>query len=204
MLDRTSQTHFAVSPPLMVADARERVAFLWALLLLLSFPLLSHASNDPTDIFYGVYEGTSTTTETVGGLSEPEMKVVIRPRKKGFVVEWATLRKKSDGRVKRKEYAINFETTKRENIYGSGMRRNMFGKAVPMDPLKGDPYVWAKIDGKTLTVYAMLVNDDGGYEMQVYERTRTDAGLDLKFTRVSDGQPVRVFHGKLKKVADPR
>ncbi|RKZ35305.1 MAG: hypothetical protein DRQ37_06710 [Gammaproteobacteria bacterium] len=165
--------------------------------------MLSQASSDPTDIFYGVYEGTAGATKS-SGLSKPELKVVIRPRDKGFAVEWATVTKKADGRTKRKNYAINFETTRRPNIYGSGMRRNMFGKAVPLDPLKGDPYVWAKIAGKTLTVYAMLVNDDGGYEMQVYERTRTESGLDLKFTRVSDGQPVRVFHGKLTKVADPR
>jgi len=203
MLDRTSQTLCVIYSPVIVADARQRLAFLCTLFLLLSFPVLSQASSDPTDIFYGVYEGTAGATKS-SGLSKPELKVVIRPRDKGFAVEWATVTKKADGRTKRKNYAINFETTRRPNIYGSGMRRNMFGKAVPLDPLKGDPYVWAKIAGKTLTVYAMLVNDDGGYEMQVYERTRTESGLDLKFTRVSDGQPVRVFHGKLTKVADPR
>ena len=203
MLDRTSQTLFAINSPLTGAATRRHAGFLCTVLLLLSLPLLSQASSDPTDIFYGVYEGTADATKT-SGLSKPELKVVIRAREKGFAVEWATVTKKADGRTKRKDYAINFETTRRANIYGSGMRRNMFGKAVPLDPLKGDPYVWAKISGKTLTVYAMLVNDNGGYEMQLYERTRTESGLDLKFTRISDGQPVRVFHGKLKKVADPR
>ncbi len=40
------------------------------------------------------------------------------------------------------------------------------------------------------------------YEMQTFERTLTEDGLFLKFTRNRDGVPARSVTGKLKKTAD--
>ena len=47
----------------------------------------------------------------------------------------------------------------------------MFGHQVPLDPLKGDPYVWCRIVGRVLTLYSLQITDDGGYDLQIYERT---------------------------------
>ena len=79
------------------------------------------------------------------------------------------------------------------------MKKNVFGKSVPLDPIKGEPYVWARIHGKTLTVHAMMVTDDGVYEMQVYDRTITGNGMDLKFSRVRDGKTPKLITGSLLK-----
>jgi hypothetical protein len=78
----------------------------------------------------------------------------------------------------------------------------MFGKQVPIDPISGkDPYYWARIHGKTLSVYNIIINDDGGYEMQVYHRTLVgDDGLKVEFQRIRDGSPQRTVTGVLKRM----
>ena len=80
------------------------------------------------------------------------------------------------------------------------MRTNVFGAAVPLDPLKGDPYVWAAIRGKSLFVYGLIVTDDGGYELQVYQRTLTPSGLTVRFQRIHNGKEHKDITGEVKRV----
>jgi hypothetical protein len=69
------------------------------------------------------------------------------------------------------------------------MRMNVFGKHIPLDPLAGDPFVWARIHDKTLTVYALMITNQGAYDMQTYDRTlRDDGDMDLAYTRILDGK----------------
>ncbi len=162
----------------------------------------AEAANRPISDFFGSYVGRSISV--VGaGLSERDLSVVVKKHKKGgFTLDWTTVTRKADGSVKSKKYSINFAPTKRKGIYASAMRNNVFGGTVPLDPLQGDPYFWAGIDGDTLTVHALMITDDGGYEMQVYERTLKEDGLLLKFTRNRDGLLARSVTGTLKKTAD--
>jgi hypothetical protein len=53
--------------------------------------------------------------------------------------------------------------------------------------MKGEPYVWARVIGDTLTVYSLFVDADGGYELQQFDRTLTEGGLNLEFSRISNG-----------------
>ena len=150
------------------------------------------------EAFYGVYAGRGVAN-TSGTLTDRDLSVEIRSddNGKGFIVAWSTVSKRKVGSAKRKNYRIRFVPTKRPQVYSSAMRVNMFGRAVPLDPLNGDPYVWAVISGKTLKVHALIVTDDFGYEMQVYERTLTNEGLDLKFSRVRNGEQYRDVLAKL-------
>ncbi len=151
--------------------------------------------------FFGDYIGRSISH--IGeGLSERDLSVTIRAfKKKGFTVDWTTVSRKSDGRTTSKSYSVNFLPVKRKGMFASAMRNDMFGKPVPLDPIKGDPYLWARIGGETLTVYALLIVDQGGYEMQVYERTLTADGLALRFSRVRNGHQLKLITGTLKKVS---
>ena len=160
---------------------------------------VANAQAASVDDFFGRYMGRSiSSTET--GLTKRDLSVVIEKRKNGgFHLEWTTLTHKKDGRVKRKAYAINFTASEREGIYASAMRRDTFGNRVPLNPLKGEPYVWARINADTLTVYAMIITEDGGYEVQVYERTRTTKGMDLRFSRLRNGVPLKEITGTLVK-----
>ena len=77
------------------------------------------------------------------------------------------------------------------------MRTNVFGQAVPLDPLKGDPYVWARIEGDALRVHALIIRQDGGYELQIYNRVLTTTGLELSYSRIRDGEVLRTVDGTL-------
>lgn len=176
-----------------------RILPILVLLASLSGPWPAMARDRSIDAFFGTYEGSSISP-LAKGVSTRDMKVSIAPTKRGFNVTWNTITRKADGRSKVKTYSIDFEPTAREDVFGSEMRRNKFGDRVPLDPLKGEPYVWARITGSTLTVYSLHITADGSYEMQVYNRTLSEQGLKVKFTRFSEGEPMKVITGTLAKV----
>ncbi|WP_239113284.1 hypothetical protein [Shimia biformata] len=146
-------------------------------------------ASDAVERFVGSYSGTAELVSADGKVETRDMGVKIERTKKGFIVTWSSTTIKSDGRRKEKEYSVEFEPTDRDDIFAAAMQRNMFGHAEQLDPMKGDPYVWGRIVGDTLTVYSLYINENGGYEMQQYDRTLTDGGMNLEFLRVHDGFP---------------
>lgn len=182
--------------------------------------LMSHATNSPRLIigvfallfatatptilaadferFTGGYSG-SAQIESDGKTSQRDMSVVIKKEGDGFQVNWKSISRKADGRVKEKEYTIGFLPTQRDGIYSSAMGVNLFGNPVPLDPMKGDPYVWGRIIGDTLTVFSLLIDKDGGYEMQEYNRTLADGGLNLEYQRIRNGAKLKSINVFLEK-----
>jgi len=159
----------------------------------------TNAASVDFTIFFGEYEGEAVS-ENDGEVRKRDLRVNISAFRNGFTVNWISVTKRPDGKLKRNEHSINFLPTRRENIFRSGERKDFFGNAVPMDPLKGDPYVWARIHDETLTVHALHVLEDGGYEMQTYTRTRIPKGLSLRYSRVRDGEILRTVTGTLTEV----
>jgi hypothetical protein len=153
----------------------------------------------PISAFFGRFAG-ETIAGAEAGLTPRDLGVSVTPIAGGFNITWETVTREAAGEAKRKRYSIDFQNTDRANIFRSGMRTDMFGNRVPLDPLSGDPFVWARLSGATLTVHALLIREDGGYEMQTYARTRTLGGLDLVFSRSVDGSATRVIEGKLARV----
>ena len=70
------------------------------------------------------------------------------------------------------------------------------------DPLAGGGYAWAHIAGQTLHVNILTIAEDGGYAMQVYDRTVRPQGMALVFRRVVNGATVHTVDGKLIKFAE--
>jgi len=163
--------------------------------LLLMIPLQAKA-DDPFKPFYGEYSGKAVTSGG-GEIEKRELDVSIRPLKRGFTLEWSTTAHRKSGKTKSAKFSINFKSTKRDGVFSSGMRNGKFGNKIPLDPLNGDPFVWATLSGKTLVVNSLLVTEDGGYEMQTYKRTLTASGLDLQFSRVRNGKNLKLIEGKL-------
>ncbi len=162
-------------------------------------PAMAQAEDATIDAFFGRYSGSAIST-LEEGLSKRDLSVRIGDAGSGgFALDWMTFTRKLDGRRKRKSYSITFKPTKRENIYASAMKSDKFGNAVPLDPLKGEPYVWARIQEKTLTVHALHIIEDGGYELQIYERTLTGKGLDLRFSRIRNGEQLKLITGSLER-----
>jgi hypothetical protein len=173
------------------------VGVLW-----LSIIVVSHARAASIDPFVGSYHGTSIE-HAENELKARDLDVVIKETELGFVVDWTTVIHKPDGREKAVSLDVEFYATERSDIYGSAMRSGLFGKRVPNDPLQGEPFFWARIVDKTLTIHALYINDEGGYEMQVYKRTLDDDGnLDLIFRRFRDGEQIRDITGKLTRQPD--
>lgn len=149
--------------------------------------------------FYGSYVGQSISVEGEG-LTPRDLSVKIKSAEGGFNVSWTTITKRVDGTKRKKSYSIDFAVSKRKGIYSSAMRRDMFGNRRPIDPLAGGvPFVWATLKGSSLTVHALLITDDGGYELQSYVRTLTDEGLRLEFNRFRNGKAMRTITGELKR-----
>lgn len=148
--------------------------------------------------FFGSYSGTASI-EDGDSTFERDMSAQIGATKKGFYVSWTSVTRRSDGRTKTKAYTIEFGPSDRDNIYASAMKTNVFGKQVPLDPLKGEPFVWARLDGDDLTVFSLFIDENGDYEMQEYHRSLAEGGLELEFRRIRNGVEQRTVETFLTK-----
>jgi len=167
------------------------VAFLWTADVA--------AADRSIEDFYGEFTGRSVSGDDAS-LSARDINVEIKENRRGFNISWSTVTLREGKEAKRKEYSIDFRKTGRDGIYQSAMRKDVFGNHTPNDPMKGDPYVWARIRGNTLTVYALIVTRDGSYDMQVYDRTLTANGLSLDFKRFLEGEEVKSIKGELQRI----
>lgn len=188
----------------------ERVHGTWRILLLIGFVFLLSgcksgeraSSGDIWSPFYGTFQGNAETVLT-GEVDARDLTVVIKPwQDKGFTVEWETVIHRAGGATKKTDLSINFYPSARPGIFASAMRTDVFGVSVPYDPVAADadPYVWAGIEGNTLTVSALYIVDGGGYEMQIYKRSLNEKGLTLEFERLSNGEKVTTVSALLEAV----
>jgi archaellin len=157
------------------------------------------AADRAVEDFYGEYAGRSISA-SADKLKTRDINVEIKAIRRGFNVSWTTVTFRKGGKATRKSYTIDFRKTKRDGIFQSAMRQDVFGNRTPNDPMKGDPYVWARIRGDTLSVYALIVTGDGSYDMQVYNRTLTANGMTLDFKRFLEGQEVKAITGELQRI----
>lgn len=155
--------------------------------------LAQGSKSSPIQPFVGKYVG-QTVFASESGLTKRDLDVVITQEKSGFAIGWTTITQKPSGKMSRKNYIIAFEPTERRGLF------KPVGdvQGAKLDPLKGDPRLWARIKGQTLSVYAVLITEDGGYEMQTYDRTLVPGGLDLNFTRVRDGNQLKQIRARLE------
>ncbi len=152
--------------------------------------------------FYGTYSG-NTPNIIKGEMSERELAVTIKPwENKGFTITWTTVIYRANGEKSVVSPSINFNSSPRPGIYASSMRTDIFGNTVPHNPIgkTADPYVWAGLENKTLTVRALYILETGGYELHVYSRTLVDNGLELDFERINNGEKVTQISAILKRI----
>lgn len=173
--------------------------------LMVLFPGVSSSEDRDPDLekFFGKYVGRSISVQGEG-LSDRDYDVTITAYEEtGFTLDWTTVIRYTSRKTKQRSLSINFlPFRKRPGIYYSAMQKNIFGKRAPADPLSGEPYVWAGIEKDTLTVTALYIVDDGGYELQVFKRTLTPSGMDTYFERVRNGEKMRIITAKLVRVAN--
>ncbi len=164
-----------------------RMAWLLVAMMAMSAP----ARANEIAPFVGSYVGSAELVDADGTVTPRDMSVQIAEADEGFNVSWTTTTYKEGGRIKEQTYSLDFLPSPREGIYSAAMKRNVFGHAVQLDPMKGEPFVWGRIIGDTLTIYSLFIAEDGGYELQQYDRTLADGGLQLSFTRIRNGEKAR-------------
>lgn len=141
--------------------------------------------------FVGTYRGSVEVPRADGGADDRDMSVNIRLTKEGFLLGWTSTTEKQDGRRKTKTYQIEFHPSARDGVFSAAMKRNVFGHQVPLDPMAGEPFVWGRLTGETLTVFSLFIHPNGDYEMQQYDRTLAEGGLDLVYVARLNGEPRR-------------
>lgn len=150
--------------------------------------------------FFGKWSGSAISESNVSvnfQLTARDMDVEIRPDSAGFSMTWTTvLRQRGDPNAptaERRSTEIKFEPTARANVWRA------IGSS---DPLVDERFAWARLNQQTLTVHTLVIRDDGGYDMQVYDRSLKPTGMDLEFTAFRDGEAQRTAKGRLVKVAN--
>ncbi|KIC21253.1 hypothetical protein [Leisingera sp. ANG-Vp] len=177
--------------PIRVQTLRNRKAAVAPALAAAAWLLLPLQALADVSRFAGDYSGSVDVVKADGDTDPRDMSVVIREMKKGFTLKWTSTTEKDDGRRKTKTYEIEFVSSGSDGVYSAAMTRNVFGHAVPLNPMEGEPFVWGRITGSTLTVFSMFIHPNGDYEMQQYDRTLAEGGLDLVYTSRLNGVPQR-------------
>ncbi|WP_368040405.1 hypothetical protein [Ruegeria atlantica] len=149
--------------------------------------------------FVGDYVGSANVVDDDGTETPRDMSVSIHEMKNGFNISWTTTTYKADGRIKEQKFSIDFKQSDRADVFSAAMKRNVFGHEVPLDPMQGEPFVWGRIQGDTLTVFSLFIGETGDYELQQYDRTLAEGGLDLSFSRFRNGEKSRSVETFLKK-----
>lgn len=175
----------------LTPDTLLRKVMHFILVVMAMVVLSGHSAIADISRFVGEYTGRAEVETRAGGISARDMNVEIRETRDGFIVAWTSSTEKSDGRRKTKSYKIEFQPSGRAGVYAAAMKRNVFGHTEQLDPMKGEPYVWSRITGDTLTVFSLFVAPNGDYEMQQYDRTLAKGGLQLDFNAHRNGIPTR-------------
>ncbi|MFP6756763.1 MAG: hypothetical protein VCC99_00885 [Alphaproteobacteria bacterium] len=156
--------------------------------------------NLPPAAFFGTFQGSGIVENRDSlyfGATVRDLDVVIAPAGDGFKVTWTTIIRGGGDpdkpNTRRKTQTVAFAPTGQTGVF----RGTNSG-----DPLSGNPYIWARIAAQTMTVYILHITAGGTYEMQSYARTLGGYGMDLVFSRIRDGEPVRAERAKLIKLAN--
>lgn len=179
-----------------------------ATLLVASMLVCNAAAAANLSDYFGTYVGVATVENDENGENEKRhIDIVITPYKKsGFRIEWTAVAL-VDGRrdvpgVTRDKHEVLFESVKGECCFVQVDEYNPFTERELLHPMLGEPLRWAVLDDNGLQVYSFAVLEDGGYELQSYNRRRTDEGIDLLYERVEDGVVKRRITGHTVRTAN--
>lgn len=165
-----------------------------------SLATLAVAADLPIATFYGKFSGggiAQNADSQYFALTTRDFDVAIAPAGQGFTVDWTSvIRRGGDPDkpdVRRKQSTKTFRPTGNPNVYHC---------ADSGDPLAGKELCWARIEKNTLSVFLMVVDAKGIYELQQYDRTLSGTGMKLMFRSWRDGDRLRSVSGQLVKVAN--
>jgi hypothetical protein len=145
--------------------------------------------------FFGMFKGESVT-DPRGLLTTKDIDVEIWKTHQGFAINWHSVVVES-GATKHASHEVRFERTHTSGIYRAHRPPDIMGNARSPDPIDGRPYYWARLVDNTLTVYLVQIALDGSVDLRIYLRKLAGNQIQLKLTRMRDGQPLAITHGVL-------
>lgn len=147
--------------------------------------------------FFGVYLGHGEADAGPGGQEKEKRysQVLIRPAvaEKGFSIEWSTLKLKGD------ELPSTADTKTYTQTFRATDKPGLFRDVTSGDVNLNQDASWAVISGDTLSIVQVAVAPDGGYFVTHYDRTLTQKGLEVRFTRFENSRIVRAVRLNLLK-----
>ncbi len=194
-------------------------------LSVLFFAVPGYAADASVEDFYGVFQGETTYLTATGakkrGISVSFSPVAdAMPGVEGVEVSWTTLSKRADGTFNSKTHDAVFvpadpaetifvavkssgraeDITKLEEVQGDQKDDDKtVAPRSPRDPRGTAPYLWGRIQENTFSIYVVVVAEDGGYEIQVYNRTLTKEGMTLVYSRNRAGEHLKLLEAFLKR-----
>jgi hypothetical protein len=149
--------------------------------------------------FFGIWAGGGVA-ENRDSITFPQTArdtdVTIAAAANGFTVTWTSVIRGGGDPKNPNERRV---TTSRTFV-PSGT--NVWRCTESGDPTAGKEACWARIRGRTMTVYQMAMLEDGGYIVQQYDRTLSGTGMDLRYTQLRGQHNVRVVSAKLVKTGN--
>lgn len=148
--------------------------------------------------FAGKWRGVEVTAAGGGapfGVEPGDLDVTVAPDKDGFRMSWTT----PDG--DRVEAA--FAPTDRPGVFvvrpSSNPLFGLFSSPETGNPLEGERLLWSRLEGDTLVVYNLALEDSGDFRLNRYAWTLADGGLTLDFNRLSQGPTKQTLSGRLER-----
>jgi len=167
--------------------------------LLTGAPAALAGPNLPFEAFFGHYIGggiASNEDSLFFAVTARDFDVTIAAAEGGFRVDWTSVIRRGGTpdkpRIRRKSATKVLMPTANASV---------FHGTESGDPLAGKELCWARITGRTLSVFLMTVDSNGIYELQQYDRGLSGSGMDLVFRSWRGGDRLRTVKGKLVKVA---
>ena len=155
----------------------------------------------PLDAFFGRWEGSAIgqdAAESTLGYGIRDLDVRISGTADGLEITWFTVPRAGslagpEAETERRSTTVHFAPA------GPSV---WLGEAAE-GPGADFSRSWARLDGRSLYVYVLEVDELGIYQLSRYERTISAAGvMDLRFTRDKDGRTVRRVTGSLLRAGD--
>ena len=155
--------------------------------------------------FHGDWQGKELTVEDGSAdlkATADDLSVRITPDGSGFRMRWTALsREKSGGPLARRAIEARFRPTERPGVFAfdperSSMLLRLFGDPSTSNPLEGEPLLWARLEGETLSVYGLAVNSDGSFDLYQHVRTLSSEGMTARYTHRTEHEAV-ILEGRL-------
>jgi hypothetical protein len=155
--------------------------------------------------FHGDWQGKELSVDDGSAELEAtadDLSVRIAPDGSGFRMTWTALsREGSGGPLARHLVEARFEPADRPGVFvfnpkQSSLLLRLFGDPATSNPLEGEPLLWARLEGETLSVYGLAINLDGSFDLYQHVRTLTGEGMTARHTHRTE-RGVVTLEGRL-------